>query len=439
MNKPNVLFSLLAVLIAGSAQLPAQAPSAARQLNALLPPIDPAKIPKDSLREIKTAGETYYAQGQVDIIGDVASDKLKGYFKKEAKNIHFTSRWSMIERISSVDQDSGRVVSEIEIGQISSQIIGGAHTRFEVASINSQDIAKIISENYDQIVSKTDTLLDALDPTRLRLGSKVFGWWRGKKIEELKSQGYRVERDGTIIIPAAEVMKWRPELEGVVGVADRAPNVTGAKFQATWEWGKGYTLVLMNARKDFDKEAIAAFKKAVERSSLLSARLIFPARDHGRPLEPGNVWQVDAGALAGTLMAGFSYDRIEGVLQLKYLRNDVGNFPDEKRNLGNRANGVGLVVLGVDSYAAPPNNIISGVFDNPQNEAERVSFRIKPEGNLTLVSDPDIPSRYVREVQLTADNLAEAKQFEDSLLKGVKFTGKAKVSVQFDQHRVKTK
>ena len=129
----------------------------------------------------------------------------------------------------------------------------------------------------------------------------------------------------------------------------------------------------------------------------------------------------------------------KNILQLKYLKKDVGNFPDEKRNLGNRASGVGVVVLGVDEYAASPNNIVSGVFDNPRNDAERVSFRIIPKGKLTLVSDLDIPSRYVREVTLTADNLAEAKQFEDSLLKGVKFTGKAKVTVQFDQHRVRVK
>ncbi len=439
MNKSNLLPALLSVLLAGSPQLLAQAPSAAQLLNALLPPIDPAKIPKDTLREIKTAGETYYAEGQLDIIGDMASDKLKGWFKKEAKNIHFTSRWSMVERISSVDTNSGRVVSEIEIGQISSQIIGGAHTRFQVKKIDSQVIAKLIADHYDEISSKGDMLLDTLDPSPLRLGSKVFGWWRKKKIEELKSMGWRVESDGTIVVPTEEVMKWRPELEGVVGVADRSPKVTGAKFQTTWEWGKGYTMVLTSPRENFDEEALAAFKKAFERSSLLSAQLIFPTREHGRQLEPGDSWQVNAGALAGTLMTGFSYDRIEGILQLKYLKKDVGNFPDEKRNLGNRASGVGVVVLGVDEYAASPNNIVSGVFDNPRNDAERVSFRIIPKGKLTLVSDLDIPSRYVREVTLTADNLAEAKQFEDSLLKGVKFTGKAKVTVQFDQHRVRVK
>lgn len=437
MNARKQLLTLISLIISGAVQLLAQGPGAGSLLNSLLPPIDPAKIPKDSLREIKTAGETYYAEGQLDIIGDVASDKLKGYFRKEAKNIHFTSRWALVERIESVDVDSGRVVSVIEIGQVSSQVIGGAHTRFDVALLKSEDVAKLIADNWGKITATADGLLESAGPIAGRLLSRTFEHWRGRKIEQLKAEGYRVEADGTIIIPATEVAKWRPELQEIVGAADRTPNVTGAQFHAVWEWGKGYTLVLTNnAGKRFDGEAIAAFKKAVERSSLLSSRLIFPARDHGRPLEPGSVWQVNAGALAGTLMSGFSYDRLEGVLQLRYLRNDVGNYPDERRNLGNRARDIGLVVLGVDSFARSPNNLVSGVFDNPRNEAERVSFRIKPQGNLTLVSDPEIPSRYIRKIELDADNLAEASQFEDSLLKGVKFTGKAKVKMQFLQHRV---
>lgn len=408
------------------------------KLTDLIPQTKVEDIPKDSINQIKTKGDIFTSEGVVTIVGDATSTKLKGWFNSEVKNVQFLVGVAYLEEVLDVDKANGIVKARLTVVRSEAHLIGGAHAGLVIKNYDTKPIVKWVADsakNYAQQASSfaKKAILSKFPPILWGPVGKVWDNLENTAAEKLRESGYNVLEDGTIVLSQEQLQKHLPDLRNVVGVARKTENISGVELETVWQWGKGYTSI-RRLSEIGDEDAVSAFVKSIYRSSYLSAGLLFPV--HKKAINPGDKWDVDASALGGALLRGFKYDYLKGSVRLEYLGpRKLEGCLDEEKNHPPGTNVIAVAELRIDTDAAHPINRVQGCVKNPLDSSEDIAFTFKPTGSIKITNDSRFPSRYVREMKLNGVIDSYMDKYLDSLMKGVKITGNAKIEGRFSQGR----
>ena len=430
------LFASLAVLLALVCQGQTASPAAQgsegykdflKDLDSRIPQVDPTAVPKDTLREIKNAGDVFACETFFDIVGDVNSKRLNELMKFQVRSAHYTARASWREKIESVDYEKGIVVSSVTFSQLASQVLG-AQTALKFGDWDTKGFAKYASDNRDAFLSKgyATAALAMSSPLWVVKGVGVaLTWLLGKAEKELK----KVDKDGYYVAEPDLVRKLLPDgANQAVGFVTKFEAwATGAEIKSTWEFGKGYTELSVNAPRASEEEK-RLLAKMIYRTSQVSAGVVFPN-------SPTPRWDVNAAHLGGILMQGWDYDGLKGKITLRANpRKQVGaGIEDEQANTGKTS--IEMVQVDIDPQA---ENLIEGQTWS-SNKKETTSFRIKTEGRFTIVTDKDVASRYVRDAVLDRCEILMMRSTQaKGLLRDTGFDASARAKASFHQARLQS-
>lgn len=412
-----------------------------------------APVPKAALLEYKRKNDAFLLDVESIITAEAAEVRFAKLWVKKVNGIRIRASAQIRERVLESDQKSGTIKSQLEIVRARASLEASG-ARFEMCSVDS---GRIMAWYRQVEPAARDAIRDGgrklgelllsrtpLPPTvRGEAGVLIadFMWtWTGNF---LKEKGLVPNPDGTFPVGRGDLERLL-QRSGVVdrdllGVVLERDNIEGSRWEATWIHGDGYTDVrCVNTEEVREKamvpekvdEDLKRFEAMLRATSMVSAGIILPPAS--RTLPPGEPWEVDARAFALMLLKGVHFEWLEGSVWLSKAGETVTvEWDDERKNTGKSK--FRVLHLATDSSKKEDNRIKGKIKDKGDTVT---TFDFVPSGQLTIVDDPAIPSKYVRSANFTGELMAVDERHAGNLFTGVKTTGDVDMKVNFEQIRI---
>ena len=426
-------------------------------LDSLLPPVDVTKIPEDSVREVKQQGEQYYGRAVVQMTGKGKLSKWKDIYGSEISNVRYTGNVAWRETILRVDAERKQTVTRVEFPEISSTL-EGAKVSMQFLAWDSKESLQWVTKHRELLVSSASTTIQAIlvsngIPPIPGMGfvvDKVIK--KGEKTAE--GAGYKIDEDGNLVLSGKAIQDFvQSGPAGQMGKTASALAIRANAYQNTvweliWSWDeRRYTSVICCNKEEIKTlsksrigytdqridEDFALVQRILERSSMLSERMIFPVQEIKKEggLRVGKEWWVDSNALGQIIGYGIDFNRLDGrvacVFEGMSARTDLD---DENANTGKDKIAVAKI-----SISPGYDNVIQGKLKSDQGTSI-TTFSMTPTGSFSLVSDQAIKSRYLREGTLSGTMHSVDRRHIDSLLRGVDITDDLQMQAKFTQIRM---
>lgn len=410
-------------------------------------------VPKGTLHSYKCAEDVYLTNACIEIVADATEKRFAGLWTGRVNGIRYTCNLKIREEILALDEATGEVASQLEVVQCIGALEGSG-VGFSFAGLRSEQlITWYMSLGAPQLRKAiraggrglAEMLVSYVSPFGEKfggnLGDAAAEWLWTRTGSWLRSKGLAPNPDGTLPVDRTTLAKL---LNGSVtgdknhlGAVLEVRNVEGSVWEVPWTLGGGYGELKCSNRADVLKNAanprtvnedLDALAGAIRASSMVSTGLIFPPSSEGA--QDGVPWEVDARAFALMLLQSVKFDWLEGSVWLSKAGTDYATgWKDEQDNTGKKQ--FQERYLAVD---AAKESCITGVMEDQGGTI--TTFAFIPGGQLSIVDDPDIPSKYVRNALLTGALVTIDEEHAGSLLSGVQVTGTVKMKASFSQIRI---